>query len=510
MAYIMRSFELFVLLKWTTTEIYLLFRIPMRKSILVFFLLLSASCFAQDFLGYAHSNYAGIVGASYNPASLADSRYSMDILLVGGGIEAGNNYVGLRRADIFRADFGSSYLKLRDNNFKKAAFVRNEILLPGIMFSNGEYGWGIDLKVRTYVNADGVPQPLAHIFAKEMNDPPNFNQDFYSRHIGVDALSWGEIGGTYAKTIWTGAEHFVSIGIRPKFLLGLAAAYVYVNDASYDFYNDSTLYTGGTVKFGHSDNFSFAPGYGMSYRMGFNPGIGLDAGFIYEHRPEVMQNSKESRKEKPWPGFRERPKYKYRIGVALTDLGIIKFRHGELSDEYTFSASLWDLDDKTFDSTSPPPMYGTFELRSGGSKAGKGLWMRLPLALTLQYDYRVNDDIFINATAFAAIYNRNFSTKRVHELTRLSVTARWERRWFGVWVPVSYSRLGNLSLGSGVRIGPLIIGTTDILNLLLARKYVYTADIYFAIKIPLFPTGKTRSKGKPKGGGKVDDCADWR
>lgn len=481
----------------------------MRKFLFSLLLLFTVPCFSQDFLGYAHSHYAGIVGASYNPASLADNRYSMDILLAGFGLEAGTNYVGIRRADIRRPDFGSEYLKLRDNQFKKAGFVRNEILLPGIMFSNEKYGWGIDLKVRSYVNIDGVPQPLAHILANELNDPPNFNQDFYSRHIGVDALSWGEIAGTYSKTIWTGAEHFVSIGVRPKFLLGLAAAYVYVNDASYEFYNDSTLYSGGTVKFGHSDNFSFASNYRTSYSIGFNPGFGIDAGIIYEHRPDEMQKNSKSEKERPWPGYRERPQYQYRIGFAITDLGIIRFRHGELSDEYSFAASLWDLDDKTFDSTSPPPMYGTFELRSGGNKAGQRFWMRLPLALTLQYDYRINEDIYINATAFAAIYNRNFSTKRVHELSRLSVTARWERRWFGVWIPLSYSRLGNLSIGSGFRAGPFIIGTTDILNLLLAKKYAYNADIYFALKIPLFPTGKTAKKGKTKNkGGNIDDCAD--
>jgi hypothetical protein len=464
---------------------------------------------AQDFLGYGHSQYAGIVGASYNPASLADNKYSLDILVFGFGIEAGNNYVGVRRSDIRRSDFGSQYLVLRDNPRKKSIFVRNEILLPGIMFSNEKFGWGVDLKVRSYVNVDGVPQTLAHILVNEINDPPNMNQDFYSRHIGINALSWGEIGGTYAKTIYTGAEHFLSVGVRPKFLLGLAAAYANVNDATYNFNNDSTLYTGGTVDFGHSSQFVFGSGYRMSYAFKFNPGIGLDAGFSYEYRPDILQKNKESKKEKPWPGFRERPLYQYRIGVAITDLGIIRFRHGELSDEYSFYAQLWDIDDKTIDSTSPTPLYGTFELRNGGSKEGQGFWMRLPLALNAQFDYRITDDIYVNATAFTAMYMRNVNFKRVHELTRISVTPRWERRWFGFWMPVSFSRMGILSLGAGLRIGPFIIGTTDILVYALRNKPVYSADLYFALKVPLFPTGgKLMKKGKAKkNDGKVDDCA---
>lgn len=482
----------------------------MRLTAVITLLLTAISLHGQDLLGYGHSNYAGIAGASYNPASLADSRFSMDILLIGLGVEAGNNYAGVKRSEIFRPDFGSQNLYLRTRDTKKAVFFRNEVLLPGIMFSNENYGWGLDIKIRSYVNVDGVESELAHFLALELNDQPNFNQSMYNRHIGIQALSWAEFGGTYAKTIWTGAEHFVSVGARPKFLLGLGAAYVFLNDAGYAFRNDSTLnLVRGDVEFGHSDNFSFDGGYRMSYMVGFHPGFGIDAGLIYEFRPDAMQEDKKENKERPWPGYRERPKYKYRIGVAITDLGIIHFRHGEFSDHYTIDANMWDLDDKTFDSTSPVPMYNTFELRNGGSKAGKGFWMRLPLALNLQYDYLVRENLYVNATAFTAIYLRNYDGKRVHELTRLSITPRWEKRWFAVWAPVSFSRLGIVSLGTGFRIGPLAIGTNDILNWAFRNKKIYTLDLYFVLKVPLFPTGSAKTKkGKQKTGGPVDECPD--
>lgn len=481
----------------------------MRITAAVAFLFLSISGYSQDLLGYGHSNYAGIAGASYNPASLADSRFSMDIMLCGFGIEAANNYVGVKRSELRNPDFGPQNLYLRERNTKKSVFFRNEILLPGIMFSNEKFGWGVDMKIRTYVNVDGVQNELAHIFVNELNDPPNFEQSLYNKHIGVQALSWMEIGGTYARVLRAGAEHYLAAGIRPKILLGMGAIYAFVNDAGYNFRNDSTLtIVRGDANFGHSDNFTFDGGYGFNYHMGINPGIGIDAGIIYEFRPDVMQAKEKSKREREWPGYRERPEYKYRIGVAITDLGIIHFRHGEFSDHYTVEANLWDLDDETFDSTSPPPLYGTFELRSGGTKSGTGLWMRLPLALTLQYDYNVGHDIYINATAFSAVYLRNWDGKRVHELTRLSITPRWEKRWFAVWAPVSFTRMGTLSLGTGFRVGPFAIGTTDILNFALKNKKIYNADLYFVIKIPLFPTGSGKiKKGKNKSG-PIDECPD--
>jgi hypothetical protein len=482
----------------------------MRVLFISLLLLIATYSNAQDLLGYGHSNYAGIAGASYNPASLADNRFSIDILAIGAGIEVGNNYVGVKRSEIRNPNFGSSNLYLKTKDTKKAVFFRNEVLLPGVMFSNKEFGWGIDMKIRSYVNVDGVETELAHFLALELNDSPNFDKALYNRHIGITALSWAEIGGTYAKTIWTGAEHFVAVGARPKLLLGLAAAYVFINDAGYAFRNDSTLdLVRGDFEFGHSDNFTFNGAYQPSWRMGFNPGFGVDFGIVYEYRPDELQEEKKEDKEKQWPGYRTRPKYKYKIGVSITDLGIIHFRNGEFSDHYTADASMWDLDDKTFDLTSPTPLYNTFELRQGGANAGKGLWMRLPLALNVQFDYMIRKDVFVNATAFSALYFRNTDGRKVHELTRLSITPRWERRWFAVWAPVSFSRLGILSLGAGFRVGPFAIGTTDILVWALRRKTVYSADLYFVLKVPLFPTKKGKAKGGDlKKGGKVDECAD--
>ena len=137
----------------------------MRIFLFLIPLLVSLSATAQDLLGYGHSTYAGIAGASYNPASLADSRFSMDILLIGAGVEAGNNYVGVKRSEFRDPYFGSSNLYLRTRNTKKAVVFRNEILLPGIMFSNKDFGWGVDMKIRSYVNVDGVEPELARFLA---------------------------------------------------------------------------------------------------------------------------------------------------------------------------------------------------------------------------------------------------------------------------------------------------------------------------------------------------------
>ncbi len=478
----------------------------MRFIFLVLALYISQNLFSQDFLGYAHSNAAGIVGASYNPASLADSPYRLDILLVGAGVELGNNYVGVRRRDLRNPNFNSSFLLLRENQFKKAAFFRNEILLPGVMMSNEKFGWGVDLKVRTYANIDGVEPKLAKMLVSEINHTPFFESEMHNRHLGVTMMSWAEIGGTYARTLYAGAEHFLSVGVRGKFLLGLASGYGFLNNAGYVFHNDSTLTIyNAELTYAHSNSIAFDGNDNASYKFRFNPGLGIDVGLVYESRPEVLQ--KEVPKFRPWPGYRERPAYKYRVGVALCDLGAIRFKAGRYSDAYAIDASRWDINDQVIDSTSPAGLFNTFEVRHIGSSEGDPYWMRLPLALNVNLDYMVRNNIYVNATAFTALYLRGTNGKKVHELTRLSITPRWETRWFGVWAPVSFSRLGNFTLGSGIRLGPLAIGTTNVLPLIFRSKKFYTADMYFVLKVPLFPVkGGKGGKGKTKSGGAVDDC----
>lgn len=470
-------------------------------------LLLSLALPAQDYLGYSYSNYAGIAGASYNPATLADNNYSLDILLVGASVEAGNNYVGFKRSMLNQSGLTAADLYKRERNTKKAVFFRNEILLPGVMFSNEKYGWGIDLKMRTYANVDGVGQPLAHILINEF-EAPDYYQPFKNKHIGIVGLSWFEIGGTYARTIWTGAEHFVSVGARPKFLLGTGATYAFVNNLNYEFTSDSTvIMPAADLSFAHSDNIGFNPG---SYALGFNPGFGVDAGLVYEHRPQaLMQRDKDAKTPAPWPGYRNRPEYSYRIGLSLTDLGIIHFRKGQLSDHYTANSQNWDIDDDALDATAPTPVDASFDQFATGSEAAENMWMRLPLAFNINYDHRIMKNVYVNGSSFSAIYLRGNDGQKVHELTRLTITPRWETRWFGAWTPVSFSRLGNLTLGTGVRIGPLVVGTNDILMWAFKNKKFYSADAYFLLKVPLFPIGKGKGKGRTKGkAGGIDDCAD--
>ncbi|HLG04152.1 MAG TPA: DUF5723 family protein [Bacteroidia bacterium] len=461
----------------------------------------------QSFLGYNSSLYAGVNAASYNPATVADNVYSTDILAAGLSFSVANDYVGLERAGFLYKRIRYAQVHYRENDRKKSAFGRAEILFPGIMVSRENSGWAVDAKFRNYFNMEGVDEVLAHAFITGFRDPADYISGQFAKHIGVTQLSWLELGAAFARTWPMEVGNYLSVGVRPKLLLGLSAGYIFVNTTGYQILNDSTMVISeGQASYAHSDNFIFAPSYDPDFRLRFNPGLGADLGFVYEYRPADLQPK--DPKDESRCGYNKRKVYKYRLAVSILDMGMIRFKKGKYSSGHTLSASQWNIKHQPFDSTAPGDLYRNFGLHETGKNAGEIFWMRTPLTFNAYYDYLIRDHYFINVQTFAALYKRSSDAKKVNELTRISITGRWENEKFGVWLPVSYTRMRTLSLGFGFRIGPLIIGTDDILNLAIGRKAAYNQDFYLDLKFPFTSVCKARANKKEKKAPLIDKCTD--
>jgi hypothetical protein len=84
----------------------------------------------------------------------------------------------------------------------------------------------------------------------------------------------------------------------------------------------------------------------------------------------------------------------------------------------------------------------------------------------------------------------------LHQVSTFTVTPKYDIVWVGAYLPLSVDVMGNISWGATLRIGPLIIGTEDLLGL-FAKKYVYNTDIHAALKVTIPYTVKhDRTKTK--------------
>src|SRR5438477_435474 len=67
----------------------------------------------------------------------------------------------------------------------------------------------------------------------------------------------------------------------------------------------------------------------------------------------------------------------------------------------------------------------------------------------------------------------------------------------GTYFPVSYNKYSHLRAGISLRLGPLIIGTSDILPL-ITKKNIYGLDFHFLLKVPHISFNKKNKNPRNK------------
>jgi len=490
------------------------------RSILAFFLL-NVSLFiitgsgntasAQDFLGYSGSNYAGVSGIDLNPACIADNRYKFDMTLVGANFTFANNYIGLskeamKNKSVAFADtaFRDKYLIERINKANKAVFLSLQLVMPSFMVTlSPKHAFAITTRMRTIFNIDGLEPELASLMYHQLNDPMNWKQKFSNENFSVQEMTWIEYGASYARVIKEDGGHFVKAGGRLKFLQGMYAAYLYVDNLEYNFANDTVLSIFNTdVNYGHSNSFTLDQDMGK-FVFGSKPSFGMDLGGVYEWRPDHAKFKSDMDGESG-VSMRNKEKYKLRAGFSILDLGYIGFKKSTVGN---FSANVtnWPIDTLVSDSSLNPIsnfdsiIASTFTLTEGVGN----FRMNLPTALSLQVDYNIYKDFYVNFTSFYAFRFKNNKDK-THDLTTFSITPRWDWKWFGVFVPISYNSFRNTSIGLAARLGPLIVGTNN-LSSALGLTNVFGANAYFLLKIPIF-YGKIKDRDKDHISDRKDKC----
>lgn len=521
---------------------------------------------AQDYLGYSSSNYNGITGAQVNPANIVESRMKFDLTLVGLNFSAGNNYIGIKRSALAHSNklrdgmnsgedlsqkgayfpafsdpqFNTNYLNEITNGKEKSVFMNLRVDGPSFLINlNRKNAIGFQSAVRTMVNVDGVGEDLARLLYYDVGRGIGGYQiedlkrkEINNKNLTANANSWFEYGLTYAHVFRDKDEHYIKAGGTIKLLQGIASAYLNVKDLQYKFNNDTILGLFHTdVNYGHSQNLEFPsvqdktngnsnpitndPTINGTFASGFPPalkytyeGLGGDIGIIYEWRPDYEKFKYDMDGETGlW--MKHKNKYKLKIGASLIDLGSIKYKKGPLSDNFTV-----DLDSIRFRKlvTDSFPIYSFDQIIDSltTQREVKATYkMKMPTKLSFQIDYNIWKDFYINLTPTIAFQFKNAEAK-VHDWTNISLTPRWDHRWFGVSVPISYNTFyaksnQPVSVGTCVRIGPLILGTNRMATYFSKKKDIFGADFFMMLRVPI-PYHGPRDRDKDKVSDKKDKC----
>ncbi|MDX2247760.1 MAG: DUF5723 family protein [Bacteroidia bacterium] len=432
--------------------------------------------FGQTFSGLQTGKTLGIYNLDLQPASLVGQRANVDIQLFGFSSTLQNNYLfvntaSVRDGSVWSVD-GLNYREVFPENLngnEKNAFLNYDLYLPSVSIRlSPKRSLAFTGRLRNFVNLDQVGEPAARFAFLGLDVPDQFGISYNNDRFRFSLLSYVEFGLAWAETLYENGPHRINAGARIKFMSGLAGTYLYANRLEYSFTNaDIINIHEADVDFAHSVALEGVEG-------GFNPledfdrlnlrntGFGADLGAIYEYRPEGED-------------------YRARLGLSILDIGNIRFEQSAFSQNFTGSVIGYDLSQLSlngimaFDST----LGGEFNYSSGETQ----FRMALPTVVSLQADFRLNKNVYISMIPFLALKGYN-QPNRVHHISNFAITPRFEGKGWGIGIPFSLAGDRGTNVGATVRLGPLVAGSSNLLNFLL-KENMRSADFHFGLHIPL-------------------------
>lgn len=464
----------------------------------VLLVLISPLAQAQEYLGLAGSNYSGLWGIDVNPASIVDSRYRTDVAIsFNGGFS--NDYAGLKRtafsnigdAFAFRkeAEDGTKLYNnywnenWRDNN-NKSVYSQAQVNLGVMLSTSAKSAFAFTTRARILMSGNDINSYFVKGFLNGFDLSGEAADSIYNKEINLDnasvqAISLFEYGLSYGRVVYDRGKHFAKVAGRVKYLQGIASTSAYATNLKATILNKDELRVaaGSNFTLSYSKDFAFED-IVSQIEQESQPSIGLDLGVVYEFRPDYQKYRYNQDGERGLIA-RGETQYKLRVGISVTDLGSLKFKNDSFTGTFDPSDEriLTAFSSASFNEFRDNLINQVIDYDSISSYT-----VRLPTALGLQIDWHAYGKLFVNvAIRKNMVFDKNYS---VRQSDYYMVAPRFESRIFDLTIPFYYDNLGKSSIGTAVRLGPLVIGSNSLVStLLLSDGDIYSADAFLGFRI---------------------------
>ena len=452
----------------------------MRKKILVFLFLGSSTIlWAQRYNGFIHSGFSGIIGAKTQPAAIAGSPYKYDISFLNGSFYVGNNAFHLDKT------LESPSLVRPINGQEKFLHTSLELGgLSGFIALPKKQAVGFQYSIRGVGSIrNGSPEIIEQFNRFDL--PPFVSTAPMDQQLEMSVGAWQEIGLTYAKVFEEDKINRWKVGGTLKLVNSYGGAYLDLKDLdlNVDSVTNERNFELIDVQYGYSDNldaFDFFDGtesFKIPKKTGFSPAF--DLGVIYERKLDRRDPSYENGTR-----YKRDITYAFRLGVSITDIGILRLDHGTASSSFS---GILQPDDSVDAAQKLVGVRSIGDLTDSLSTVALltpntgGFSMTLPTQLHLNYDQNLGNHFFFNLNTSIDITSLVPADHRVNYPHSFTITPRWEKGKKGFYMPFYYDMTGNFHVGMGVRLGILTLGTQH-LGTLFSKK-PDTGGFFFSIQL---------------------------
>lgn len=442
------------------------------------------------------SQFGGITNVSFNPA-IADNPFLVDINLIGVGFGLENNYVGINSKALTHpsllsgsGDFQSTQLTERLNGNPKSVFLGMQVQGPlSFMVSfgkkrNNKNAIGFSWHTSALFNIDGVSQQFARIAyyglgSKADSIQPFDYQQLNNKNFGTKMLAWSDVGITYSRVLYDKGAHLLKAGVTGKAIIGWAGAYISSKNIDYKFRHFDTLdIYNSDISYGHSAGVSQSPGLSDILNSKSKVSFAADLGVVYEWRPNKEKYQYEYDCQKWY--HNDVNKYKLAVGFSVIDIGRVVFSKPNNVSSYTANIQGWVPGKSGINSFST---FDSVLAHTTGftSTGGNTFKMWLPTRFNIYIDYEIYKGLGVNLNGVISP-NLAQDNNQVHYPTSIALTPRYDCKWFGAYIPLTYNQYGNFGAGFGLRAGPIFVTSSNIITA-LAEKYTYALNLQVGVKI---------------------------
>ena len=467
-----------------------------RITLLVFIQAVYFKSAAQTYTGYHSSAYAGVYSIVTSPADILNHRTRGDLNLVGFSTGIGNSVISFNYKKRNNDDGGVTFPDPIKKNGKMN--FNTDVFGPSVMIKlSDKNAIAVTTRARVLTNLYDISTNILNSVLPDTLRSYLVGNTLKISNMSVNAHAWKEIALTYSRQIANTDYGIWKAGVSVKYLGGIAAVSLATNNLSYthdsivDLADNKTkdaLINGrGTIALGYTKNIDSLSGNDfLSFK---NPGLGLDIGVSYEFRDE-MQVYETSYSDRT-------ANYIWKMGASVTDIGFIRY-HKQQTKGFTtnFAGKTYTLDQLSLpsDSSDVYQITNYYKNLFNANTESPEINMQLPTTLHLTYDRYFNKWLGVQGQVniplmFSKIsyYTGNYNPVSVF------VTPRAEIPLGGLYLPVSYNSISGMQAGVALRLGPLVIGSSSIINSRILGK-TKTGDVYFILRVPLFGYREYKNK----------------
>lgn len=426
--------------------------------------------FAQENMGIVHDNFLPTQGMKLNPSAIADQKPWLSFQFFSLGIYARNNLAFIENSKPQWSDeLSEASFDLTKNDLR--AYLDAEVYGPSVSFTIQDHAIGLHTAVRSFTSIKNIPKELGEFITGETFE--EISEGHYTlKNLDAQSLTWGEVGLTYGYIFKKEGNDLWALGIGINRLMGINAGGLDMTEAKLEIRD--TLDYGMVSELNGRYYFSqpsFYAGRGWSTNLGVT---------FKKMEDDVSNHIPHSPK-----GNCIVPDYRYKIGISLIDLGSISFKNKSETAHFDQQFNTDELEEIVdADVNDAIILDRSFQFKSS-----------TPSALSIQADMMLADHIYANGSIIKGLgfLSQNGPSRQ----DVISASIRYESRWLGIGIPLSFQNYSNIQLGLALRAGPIIIGSDHVLPFLI-KSDIYATDIYAALQIPILRNPSCVEKGKAK------------